>query len=71
MSRKVADCTKMPNDVGCSLVIIGEEDEVLRAAMDHAARVHSEPETDEVRAWIAGDLEDEGAWLASHAPSPA
>ncbi|WTW92216.1 DUF1059 domain-containing protein [Streptomycetaceae bacterium NBC_01309] len=71
MARKVADCTKAPNEMGCTLVIIGEEDEVLRAAMEHAARVHNEPETDEVRDWIRNDLENESTWLAAHHPTPA
>ena len=40
MSRKTIDCRSMPNEVGCTLTISGEEDEVLRAATQHAIDVH-------------------------------
>jgi hypothetical protein len=40
MSRKTIDCRSMPNEVGCTLSISGEEDEVLRAAAQHAVDVH-------------------------------
>jgi hypothetical protein len=32
MSRLMADCRRFPSETNCSLVIIGEEDEVARAA---------------------------------------
>ncbi|NBM19769.1 DUF1059 domain-containing protein [Streptomyces sp. GC420] len=69
MSRKVADCTKQPNEVGCTLVIIGEEEEVVRAAADHAVAVHSEADSGELRDWIRRDLQDEQSWLAAHVPA--
>ena len=34
MSRLMADCRRFPSDTNCSLVIIGEEDEVARAAAE-------------------------------------
>ena len=34
--RKVVDCRTMPSESNCSLVIIGEEEEVVRAAVMHA-----------------------------------
>lgn len=40
MPRKVIDCRSMPNEVGCTLSISGEEEEVLRAASQHAVDVH-------------------------------
>ena len=41
MARKMADCRRWPSESNCSLVIIGEEDEVARAAAEHAVSAHS------------------------------
>ncbi|MEU2492888.1 DUF1059 domain-containing protein [Streptomyces sp. NPDC007883] len=59
MTRKVADCRKFPSETGCTLTISGEEDEVLRAATDHAVSVHGHAESPELREQIRGMLEDE------------
>jgi len=60
MSRKVADCRAFPNDAGCTLTISGEEDEVLTAAVQHAASVHGHTEpADELREQLRGILQDE------------
>ena len=40
MSRMMADCRRFPSETNCSLVIIGEQDEVARAAAEHAVSVH-------------------------------
>ena len=40
MARMMADCRRWPSETNCSLVIIGEEDEVVQAAAEHAASVH-------------------------------
>jgi len=40
MARMMADCPRWPSEMNCSLVIIGEEDEVVQAAAEHAASVH-------------------------------
>lgn len=40
MSRKVIDCRDAPNEVGCTLALSGEEDEVVEAAAQHAVAVH-------------------------------
>jgi predicted small metal-binding protein len=40
MTRKSIDCRSMPNEVGCTLAMSGEEDEVVRAAAQHAVDVH-------------------------------
>jgi hypothetical protein len=40
----------MPNEIGCTLTISGQESEVLRAATQHAITVHeheASPELDE------------------------
>jgi predicted small metal-binding protein len=49
----------MPSDSKCSLRISGTEDEVLRAATQHAADVHSHPDTPETREQIRQMLKDE------------
>jgi hypothetical protein len=49
MGRVMADCRRFPSESNCSLVIIGEEDEVIRAASEHAASVHGHPDTPELR----------------------
>jgi predicted small metal-binding protein len=36
----MADCRRFPSESNCSLVIIGDEEEVVRAASEHAVSVH-------------------------------
>jgi hypothetical protein len=62
MARKVMDCRTMPSETNCSLVIIGETDEVVRAAAMHAADVHGHEDTPEFREQVRGSLEDESAF---------
>jgi hypothetical protein len=57
MSRLMADCRRFPSETNCSLVIIGEEDEVERAAAEHAISVHGHEDTPEFRAQVHGFLE--------------
>ncbi len=57
MGRMMADCRRWPSESNCSLVIIGEEDEVLRAAAEHAASVHGHEDTPEMRAQLRAFLE--------------
>ena len=59
MARKVMDCRKIPNVVGCTLRISGEEDEVIRAAAEHAASVHGDKDTPQLRQSIRSSLTDE------------
>jgi predicted small metal-binding protein len=61
MARKVADCREFPSESGCSLTISGEEDEVVRAASEHAVSVHGHENTPELREEIRGMLKDEAA----------
>src|SRR5207248_902371 len=57
MSRMMADCRRWPSEADCSLVIIGEEDEVVQAAAQHAASVHGHEDTPELREQLRGFLE--------------
>jgi predicted small metal-binding protein len=59
MARKIADCRDMPSESGCTLTITGQEDEVVRAAAEHAASVHGHEDTPELREQIRGFLKDE------------
>ncbi|WP_069160432.1 DUF1059 domain-containing protein [Nocardia altamirensis] len=58
MARKVADCRNYPSEMNCSLAISGEEDEVVRAASEHAVSVHQHQDSPELRDQIRGMLED-------------
>jgi hypothetical protein len=64
MSRLMADCRRWPSDVNCSLVIIGEEEEVVRAAAEHAASVHGHEDTPELRAQLRDFLEPAESYTA-------
>ena len=59
MTRKVADCRQFPSEVGCTLTISGEEQEVMDAAAMHAVAVHGETDTPEFREQLKGFLVDE------------
>jgi predicted small metal-binding protein len=59
MARVMADCRRFPSDSNCTLTIIGEEDEVVEAAAQHAVSVHQHDDTSELREDIRGMLEPE------------
>lgn len=58
--RKTADCRGMPSESHCTLTISGSEDEVVRAAVEHAASVHGHADTAELRDMVRAGLVDEG-----------
>jgi predicted small metal-binding protein len=58
MARKMIDCRTMPSELNCTLTIAGEEDEVLDAAVLHAADKHGHENTPELREMIRGGLVD-------------
>lgn len=71
MSRKMADCRRFASVMDCSLVIIGEEDEVVVAAAEHGASVHGHEDTPEFRESIRGTLEEADAYQAGpRTPEP-
>jgi hypothetical protein len=59
MTRKVVDCRKEPSVSHCTLTISGEEEEVVRAAAEHAVSVHEHKDSPELREQIRASLEDE------------
>lgn len=58
MARKMIDCRKMPSEVGCTLTIAGQEQEVVDEAAEHAIRVHGHEDSPELRDMIRSGLED-------------
>ena len=62
MARKMVDCRRFPSESNCSLTIIGDEEEVVRAGAEHAASVHGHEDTPEFREQLRSMLEDEGAY---------
>jgi hypothetical protein len=63
MGRKIADCRRFESDNSCSLTIIGEENEVLATAAQHAAAVHGHEDTPELRAQLQTLLEPEESYI--------
>ena len=59
MARMMADCRRFESDSNCSLTIIGEEDEVVEAAAQHAVSGHQHEDTPELREEVRGMLEPE------------
>jgi hypothetical protein len=64
MGRVMADCRRFPSESNCSLVIIGEEDEVVTAAAEHAAAVHGHEDTPDMREQMRQFLEPADAYQA-------
>jgi predicted small metal-binding protein len=57
MARKMIDCRKVPNEIGCTLTIAGTEEEVLDAAVAHAVDKHGHENTPELREMLRSGLE--------------
>ncbi|MGW2411182.1 DUF1059 domain-containing protein [Streptomyces tubercidicus] len=62
--RKVIDCRDFPSESGCTLTISGEEEEVVRAASEHAVSVHGHTASAELRDQIRASLKNE---MSQHA----
>ncbi len=56
--RKAADCRKFPSEENCSLYISGTEEEVMKAAVEHAVSAHGHTDTPEFREEIRKFLTD-------------
>jgi len=69
--RKMADCRRFESESKCSLTIIGEEEEVVRAGAEHAASVHGHTDSPELRDQIRTMLEPEDSYMpGSREPEP-
>jgi hypothetical protein len=60
----MADCRRFPSESNCSLTIIGEEDEVVAAAAQHAVSVHGHEDDGQLADQIRGMLEPEDSYVA-------
>lgn len=49
----------IPNDIGCTLKISGNEKEVIKAAVRHAVEEHGHQDTPELKRQIKALLKDE------------
>ena len=63
MGRKIADCRRFESDNNCSLTIIGEEDEVITVAAQHAAAAHGHQDSPELREQLRALLEPEDSYI--------
>lgn len=69
--RKMADCRRFESESNCSLTIIGEEEEVVRAATDHAVSVHGHTDSPELHEQIKEMLEPESSYVpGTRQPEP-
>jgi predicted small metal-binding protein len=64
MTRKMIDCRAVPNDIGCTLTIAGQEQEVLDAAVAHAVTTHGHTDTPDLREMLRNSLTDAEPALA-------
>jgi hypothetical protein len=62
MERVMADCRRFESDNRCQLTIIGPEDDVVAAAVQHAIASHGHEDTPELREGIRATLEPESAY---------
>jgi predicted small metal-binding protein len=58
MARKMIDCRSVPSEIGCTLTIAGQEEEVLDAATAHAVAKHGHEDTPELREELRSSLQD-------------
>jgi predicted small metal-binding protein len=63
MARKMADCRRFESDNKCTLTIIGEEDEVIEAAVQHAVSAHGHEDSPQMREELRGMLETEESYM--------
>jgi len=63
MSRMIADCRRFESESNCSMTMIGEEDELIAAAVQHAVGVHRHEDTPELREMIRSTLEPEASYI--------
>jgi len=56
--RKSIDCRDYPSEKNCSLRISGTENEVLDAAVQHAASAHGHEKSPELREQLKSMLKD-------------
>lgn len=68
MARMMADCRRYPSEMDCSLTIIGDQEEVLSAAVAHAVSVHGHQDTPELWQMIGEGLEPAAQYAPDRTP---
>jgi hypothetical protein len=71
MARKMADCRRFESESNCTLTIIGEEDEVIETAAQHAVAVHGHQDSAELREQVRAMLEPEADYVLGARASEA
>ena len=56
-TRKMIDCRKQPSESNCSLTISGTEEEVVKAAREHAISSHGHKPGPELEQGLRAGLE--------------
>jgi hypothetical protein len=64
MARMMADCRRFPSEKNCTMVMIGEEEELVQAAAEHAVSMHGHEDSPEFREQLHGFLEPAEAYVA-------
>ena len=59
MARRTIDCRSMPSESNCTVMISGEEDEVLELAAAHAVAVHGHTDGEELRQGLREAMRDQ------------
>jgi hypothetical protein len=67
----MADCRRFESDSSCTLTIIGDADDVVDAAVQHAVASHGHTETAEMREQVRAMLEPASAYVpGERTPEP-
>ncbi|HEY0839573.1 MAG TPA: DUF1059 domain-containing protein [Vulgatibacter sp.] len=61
MARMMIDCRDLPSESNCTMVMSGEEDDLLRAATQHAITAHGHRDTPELRKRLRSSMKREQA----------
>ncbi|MDP2630001.1 MAG: DUF1059 domain-containing protein [Candidatus Uhrbacteria bacterium] len=56
--RKPSDCRKIPSEKNCDLVMVGSEEHLMPALMDHVASQHGHARSPELEEQIKSMLVD-------------
>ena len=59
MARKTIDCRSMPSENNCTVMISGNEDEVLELAAAHAVAAHGHTDSPQLREELRAGIRDE------------
>lgn len=59
----MADCRRFPSETDCTMTMIGEESDLIEAAVTHAVMTHGHEDTPEFREQLRGILEPEDAYV--------